>query len=100
MIRTALNEVRSAPVYYLGQALAVFAALYFVFCLCFPLGWDNSVEYLRWRAGLTHTWDGKTCAELGGQERVVCDTAAYDVYGMLIPNFSKEVPLWNGTVRS
>lgn len=95
ILKSAASEIREAPLYYLGVGLSVACAVWFVFCFCFPLGWDVAPDYLRWRAGLTHTYaDGKTCAELGGKEVMVCDRTNYTAYGVVTPNFMGG---WNGS---
>lgn len=67
LVRNIKTEVVTTPVYYMGQALAVLAFLYFVFCLTFPIGWENSQEYLRWQYGFKEVQkEIINCSQQGG----------------------------------
>lgn len=67
LARNIKTEVTTTPLYYTGQLAAVAAFLYFVFCLTFPLGWDDSPEYLRWQYGFKAVQkEIVNCSQQGG----------------------------------
>lgn len=79
--RNIKTEVSTSPVYYLGQCLALASFAYFVFCLTFPLGWEDSVEYFRWQYGFKEVQkEIVNCSQQGGWYIIRAGGLEYSAY--------------------